>query len=221
MAELNKARVNFKHYGLVPNEADAARLLGYAEQFFEVASPLFFSCDFASVSLADLITSPLVRERVKAAEVADRNGDIAEALGASAEAVELSQGALLHLLQPRASGFLPSELRSLLGWKGELDFQRYMQDQMASANKTSLALALSLNVHDLTRFKMIVPSVQQLVGGKFVRHLWRDTVSLTADDATFAVTFATRFALAVDARMPTANQGQALAQDGEDPLASL
>src|SRR5579859_4636461 len=43
MAELNKARVNFKHYGLIPSESDTARLLGYAEQFFEAATPQFFS----------------------------------------------------------------------------------------------------------------------------------------------------------------------------------
>ncbi|WP_325099427.1 hypothetical protein [Burkholderia contaminans] len=51
MSELNKARVNFKHYGLVPNEVDAARLLGYAAQFFETGTPQFFQCEFANISL--------------------------------------------------------------------------------------------------------------------------------------------------------------------------
>jgi hypothetical protein len=219
MAELNKARVNFKHYGLIPSVADVARLLGYAEQFFEVATPQFFSCDFAGISLADLITSPVVRQRVKAAELAAKGGDIAEALGASAEAVELAGSALLGMLQPYSSVSLPRELKAILSGNGESQFKNYMKAQMDRANGTSLALALSLNLNDLVRFRMIVPSIHRLVGSRFIRHQMRDTASVSIDDAAFAVAFATHYALAIDARMPTANPAQV--QEGEDPLARM
>ncbi|MBP0611040.1 MULTISPECIES: hypothetical protein [Burkholderia] len=220
MSELNKARVNFKHYGLVPNEVDAARLLGYAAQFFETGTPQFFQCEFANISLADLITSPEVRQKVKAAELAEREGDISEALGASAEAVELSALALLSRLQPREAGFLPKSLKNILGWDGESEFKRYIGDQFERANRASLTLALSLNMNDLVRFRMLVPSVHKMCGGNFVRHQrTHSSAAPTADDAIFAVAFATRYALAVDARMPT--DRRALPQEGEDPLANL
>ncbi|MCA8115575.1 hypothetical protein [Burkholderia cepacia] len=219
MSELNKARVNFKHYGLVPNEADAARLLGYAAQFFETATPQFFVYEFTNISLADLITSLEVRQKVKAAELAEREGDISEALGSSAEAVELAASALLNRLQPRDIGFLPRALKDLLGWDGESQFTRYMGEQFEKANRASLALALSLNLNDLVRFRMLVPFVRRLVGGNMSRQQMHDESAFTIDDATFAVAFATRYALAVDARMPT-DRG-AWPQEGEDPLANL
>ncbi|MCA7892071.1 hypothetical protein [Burkholderia cepacia] len=219
MSELNKARVNFKHYGLVPSELDAARLLGYAEQFFEIGTPQFFSREFDSISLADLITSPEMRRKVKDAELAENEGDIDEALGASAEAVEIATSALLNRLQPREDWLLPRELQAALGRDGESQFKQYVSIQLERASRASLALALSLNLNDLVRFGMIVPSVRRVGNGRFIRHQMHDNSSLTADDAAFAVAFATRYALAVDARMPT--DKQALPKEGEDPLANL
>ncbi|MDN7877766.1 hypothetical protein [Burkholderia aenigmatica] len=219
MLELNKARVNFKHYGLVPSDSDAARLLGYAEQFFEEATPQFFSCEFSNVSLSDLITLPEARQKVKAAELAESQGDIGEALGASAEAVEIAASELLRRLQPPEVMFLPNELRAVLGLNGERQFENFIASQFDRANRASLALALSLNLNDLARFRGIVPSVQRLFGGKFSRHQWRDASWFTADDATFAVAFATHYALAVDARMPTDRGAQS--QENGDPLADL
>lgn len=219
MSELNKARVSFKHYGLMPNEADAARLIGYAAQFFETATTQFFQREFASISLADLITSIEVRKKVKAAEMAERAGDISEALGSSAEAVELAAIALLSRVQPRETGFLPRTLRNVLGHDGESEFKRYIDDQLERASRASLALMLSLNMNDLVRFRGLVPIVRRIYGGKMIRQQMHDEATFTTDDAAFAVAFATRYALAVDARMPT--DRASWIQEGEDPLASL
>ncbi|CAN7806437.1 hypothetical protein LJR267_010724 [Paraburkholderia hospita] len=219
IAELNKARVNFKHYGLIPSEADAIRLLGYVEQFFEVATPQFFSRDFSSISLSDLITSPEVRDRIKQAEAAEREGDTAEALGASAEAVELAAGALLARLQPDIPSHLPTRLERALGSDATWEFSRYMRSQLEAANRVSLTLALSLNLNELLRFNMIVPSVRRLVGGNFSRHQWQDRAKLGSTDAAFAIAFAQRYALAVDARMPS--QKSSGSDDSVDPLSNF
>lgn len=203
LIDLNKARVNFKHYGLIPNEADAVRLLGYTEQFFEVATPQFFSCEFSSVSLSDLITSPEVKDKLKRAELAEKDGDIGEALGASAEAVELAASALVARLQLRGPEIIPTQLLESLGQQGAFELARYMRSYLETANRSALTLALSLDLNEVLRFKATVPSLLWLGDGEFVRNQRVDVEKLSISDATFAVGFATRYALAVDARMPT------------------
>ncbi|WP_321808873.1 hypothetical protein [Burkholderia sp. BCC1993] len=203
MTDLNKARVNFKHYGLVPSAADAVRLLGYVDQFFEVATPQFFSCEFSSVSLSDLITSPEVRAKIKSAELAEKEGDIAEALATSAEAVELAASALIKRLQPGGPDVIPSQLVGALGQHGAGELARYMHYHLEGANRSALTLALPLNLNDVLRFKATVPSLIRLGDGAFARNQRVGTETLSIADATFAVSFATRYALAIDSRMPT------------------
>lgn len=218
MSELNKARVNFKHYGLVPSELDAVRLVGYAEQFFEIATPPFFDCTFSDITLSDLVTSKDVRERLKIAEREQEAGNVDEALGAAAEAVELAATALLNLLQPFRNRSIPGELRSALGI-GARNFEVYLGSEFDRTNRMALDLALNLNVNDLSKFRRMVPYLHNLIDKRFARHYRRGPGLCSIDDAEFVVSFATRYALAVDARMPT--DSSAWPQEGEDPLVSL
>ena len=61
LADLNKARVNFKHYGLLPHALDAVKLVGYGQAFMETAVPLL-GLDVAGVSRIHLIDAVPVRE---------------------------------------------------------------------------------------------------------------------------------------------------------------
>jgi hypothetical protein len=60
LIELNKARVNFKHYGLSPERSDAERLVGYVSQFFDEATPRFFGTSFEDISLADTLSGAVL-----------------------------------------------------------------------------------------------------------------------------------------------------------------
>lgn len=66
--ELNKARVNFKHYGNLPAIEEGARLEQYAESFLLWASDRYLSTDFRSVSLSALIKDPEIRTEIETAE---------------------------------------------------------------------------------------------------------------------------------------------------------
>ena len=66
--ELNKARINFKHYGNLPDCSEAKKFRAYAEEFLILSYQLFFDVGFEDVSLVDLVHYPDVRARLKCAE---------------------------------------------------------------------------------------------------------------------------------------------------------
>jgi hypothetical protein len=51
MVELNKARVNFKHFGNMPAPTDAIKFLGYTDDFLRESTKLFFNLDYEDISL--------------------------------------------------------------------------------------------------------------------------------------------------------------------------
>lgn len=68
MIELNKARVNFKHYGNLPDKSEAAKHKGYTEEFLRVSFEKFFDKDFDSISLSELVPFPNIRTVIVSAE---------------------------------------------------------------------------------------------------------------------------------------------------------
>ena len=70
MLELNKARVNFKHYGNLPDISEAKKFKGYTEEFLRVSFNDFFNSDFDSISLSQLIPFDDIRVFVESAEKA-------------------------------------------------------------------------------------------------------------------------------------------------------
>ncbi|MBN3857965.1 hypothetical protein G3N59_31730 [Paraburkholderia sp. Ac-20340] len=107
LIELNKARVNFKHYGLVPDKTDARRMLAHVEDFFDVAAERFFNVRFSELSITDLVISSAVRERLNLAHEGLREGEVEKALGHSAESVVVASGELIALLSARSSSWGP------------------------------------------------------------------------------------------------------------------
>jgi len=68
MIEMNKARVNFKHYGNLPDPSEALKFLAYTEEFLRTSMELFFNTKFGDVSFADLINNVQVKDKIKKAE---------------------------------------------------------------------------------------------------------------------------------------------------------
>ncbi|MGF6699565.1 hypothetical protein OKW38_004177 [Paraburkholderia sp. MM5496-R1] len=208
LIELNKARVNFKHYGLIPDKTDARRMLGYAQDFFDIAAERFFGVRFSDISITDLVTSTAVRERLKLAERGLLEEELEAAFGHSAEAVDIATGELIVLLSRRRNTMsLSSGLRyDDPAARLVRDIERYVDGTASRSERISLMLALAINVNDLIRFESVVPIVHRMMAGNFTWDRMRDASHLTAADATFAVNFATTFALAVQSRMPHATE---------------
>lgn len=209
LIDLNKARVNFKHYGLIPNKTDARRLLGYVADFFDEASVRFFNIRFSDISASDLVTSQEVRERLKKAEQALRDEELEQSLGYSAEAVEVATQELIRPLSRRShmggSGFSTGST-DVLGRRFYDDLERYVYGVAADADRMAVMLALSVNLNDLARFENVVPIVSRMFGGPYTWERMNDATGLNASDAAFAVNFATKFALSAQSRLTSTDR---------------
>ncbi|NPT54348.1 hypothetical protein [Paraburkholderia elongata] len=207
LIELNKARVNFKHYGLIPDKADSRRLLGYVGDFFDVAAKRFFDVRFSELSVADLVTSTAVRNRLKDAERSLQEEDLEKVFGYSAEAVEVATGELIALLYSRSHRWSPSSSAGLddAAIRFARELEGYLDDAAAGSERMTIMLALAVNISELVRFESVVPVMHRMIGGHYKWERMQDASALTISDAAFAVDFATKFALSVQGRMSPAD----------------
>ncbi|MFC6946040.1 hypothetical protein ACFQI9_15040 [Paraburkholderia dipogonis] len=198
--------MNFKHYGLSPNQMDAVRLVEYVKQFLDLAIEQFFALTFANISLANLISFDVVKFKIKAAEEALRREDFEEVCGLCAEAFEISAARILSSVKYRGGAQMligiPLSVYDAIGEEASNDLKRYVEKLTASSNRVSLMLALSLDVNELHLFEGLVPGIVQKRDGTLKRTPWLGIGPFTPEDFSFAVDFATRFAVAVDARVP-------------------
>jgi hypothetical protein len=73
--QLNKARVNFKHYGNLPDISEAKKFKEYTEEFLQLSFNDFFETDFDSISLSQLIPFDDIKSSITCSEkaLADEN----------------------------------------------------------------------------------------------------------------------------------------------------
>ncbi|WP_427311032.1 hypothetical protein [Cupriavidus sp. H39] len=202
LTDLNKARVNFKHYGLYPDRTDARQLLEYASDFFGAATQRFFGQDFEGISLGDLVQASDIRERLHAATEAARRGESDEALGLAAEAVDLSVLALLDVLPNSARySFLPDivqhDRKTEQAWR---DLPKHIDRNITALRRMAVTVSLPIDLAALQRFNEFVPGLQRVLSGTYYRSK-RNSEAPSPDDVDFCIRFATDFALAVEARL--------------------
>ncbi|WP_175145423.1 hypothetical protein [Paraburkholderia phenoliruptrix] len=205
LLELNKARVNFKHYGLSPERLDAGRLVSYVSHFFDEATPRFFGTSFESISLADLLADAAIRDRLKAANEALTDENFTEAMGLSAEVVELASASVMTSLNPSGAlhpSLMSTRLKATLGAEVVDDLSRYITGLVKESNRAALMLALPVDVKHASRFEVLAPPVWVFRGdASYQKQLMVPAEFHTAENARFCVSFATEVSLAVDARM--------------------
>lgn len=68
MQKLNKARVGFKHYGIIPSKPDIESFKIFTQSFLEENYFKFFDIDFNKVSLVDLIENERSQKHLKESE---------------------------------------------------------------------------------------------------------------------------------------------------------
>jgi hypothetical protein len=88
MAELNVARVGFKHQGVSPAVAEAEKQRVAAHRFLVEVAQDFFGVDFDDISEADLIVTAEIRLALKNAESALTSSDPSKSLECCREALD-------------------------------------------------------------------------------------------------------------------------------------
>lgn len=153
--QLNKARVNFKHFGLEPKEQDARKFRRDLETFFPVALRQFFRIGFEDVSLINIIGHRRTQNHLHRAENLIEQEDYQ---GAVTECAIAYAAYRLHVKSERYHGFdldtfghfRRSEMKGLLDAVKRAFEQQ--QDQID-------VLMDGLNPADFKRFERLTPQV--------------------------------------------------------------
>jgi hypothetical protein len=198
MDRLNRARVNFKHHGNLPNAQDMEDFRATAATFFEDSTPLLFGVKFDEVSLVDLVEHKEAREQLQEAHRC-WNTNAADPSVQNCLAL-----ALAHLLSGYqrdardgswtsfvtiAPSMSPLSTSRLRGQDKELaKFLERTSDSIDSLNAAVSIMALGLDYRRYTRFRTLTPTVSWAKGGP-ASYRWPRSLPLKAEDFQFATDF--------------------------------
>jgi hypothetical protein len=200
MLELNKARVNFKHYGNSPAGSDATKFLAYTEEFLRETTRAFFDKEFDEISLADLIKNPEIKKYIKEAEKHISEGNFKESVTACAMAEYIIMGQLAMVI-PRVDTNIKS-IGKIFGRERASDVNRifdYLTKYLENLRNVSLICLLGLNLKEYVKYARIKPGIIQTMDGKF--HEYHHKPNYSEDDAKFSVKYVTNQAITTQEKM--------------------
>lgn len=195
--QLNRARVNFKHFGLEPKPEDIKKFRGDLEGFFPNALSLFLGVEFHELSLVQLLRHRRSANWLHKAEQALVSDMLEEAARCSAVAFQLAR----RRFKPHHERLdLERSVRPPLG---EVTSERsYPPTMTVLARKVEATvegireqldiLSDGTSLSDYTKFRRLTPEVRlSPVGTMWDNHGRRSEMApLEAESALFCVTFA-------------------------------
>lgn len=176
--ELNKARVNFKHYGNLPDASEAKKHRTYAEEFLFQSSMDFLGENLFDASLTKLVPLADVREHLTLAEDFLKKDEIDECLAELAKAKTL--------LFRQVSQFFPEPDRNLTDGDKVLSapFQfrhvhlfSYISEYLGRLRESVITLAFGIQVKDYLFLTATLPYAAQFVAGNWSINKRRSMVS--------------------------------------------
>lgn len=195
MLELNKARVYFKHYGILPDVSEGRKFSTYAEDFLRETMELFFDKDFDEISLADLIQDAGIRKVVKEAEKSNSDGDFDACMVACAKADQMISKKVRSIIPELPHGFtdfgmlFDRERASMArSWVQVLD------SYLRGLRHFSIATTMNIKLPDYVRFHAVVPDATEFMDGS-----WRFQSKRKAskNNADFCLNYVIKYAFSV------------------------
>ncbi len=186
MLELNKVRVAFKHYGIVPDVKDVDRLSVHAEEFLRNTMHMFFGQEFDRITMADIIEAAKVRNQIKISEQHLAEGDFKEVAKACAIAE--------HYILAQFENIIPdfSLHRLEAGTDNEREIKRALS-AFYNMRKSCLLMLSGGNIGPYLRFRHFAPRVQEALSGHIL--VSGAPPEMKKEDAEFCLKYATDYAL--------------------------
>ena len=186
--QINKARINFKHFGLEPRYEDVYKFSCDLEGFFPAVLTSFLNIDFYSISLTNLIGHTRTENFLNDAERFIGEGKYKDSISASTVALKIFSSH--YEIEPR--GYRPNPFlrfktddRELERWAKNID--QIIQDQRSQLD----LIMLGINLADYRRFKRYAPIVHLTMAGTFeiVHGGFGNPVEPTKENALFCHRF--------------------------------
>lgn len=190
LLQLNKARVNFKHYGLSPVSEDVQKFRRDLDLFLPESTRLFFNLDYYQVSLADVILKHRVRNYLKKAEKELEVENYKESIQATAIALQLIFLKAIEYDHPtRGLNLRASSHR-------DRNFDEIVSVLEDHENQLNM-LTYGINLAEYHRFKGYVPHVNISDTGRIMEVVYEYSVDDSFDVALFCLRFVIETALLV------------------------
>ena len=164
MLELNKARVNFKHYGNLPDPSEARKFRTYTEDFLTLTMEGYCSISFDSLTLVELITFSDVKGCLREAESFLSEGDTERALQEVSKAKKM--------LLSKFHGYFPevdrnlSKADELIGARHSGPF-KFISKYLERNRESSIITMLGIPLKDYVLTQRVLPSAVQMMAGNW------------------------------------------------------
>lgn len=204
--QLNKARINFKHFGLEPKHEDVIKFRRDLEGFFPNVFKLFLDVDFHLISLANLIEHRRTENFLNKAEKLIQDRNYRDSICSSAIAFAIFNSH--YNKEPENYGRDP--FRRIK----DTDLQRWVEgiEELVLDQQAQLNLIMNgINLANYRRFQRCVPVVQLSVAGTYsVFYLWdRGQMEPSLENALFCYNFVIDAILLMKAnKLPSRYPGQ-------------
>jgi hypothetical protein len=168
LLELNKARVSFKHYGILPATNDARKYQAYVEDFLRTSTLEHFKVNFDDLSLVDLVADTAIRDQLKLAEAQIESDKVREATEELAKAKTLIFNRLQKFIPKVDSHLSDSDklLNSIGGVHGARTFN-YISAYLGILRESCLVAILQLPLDDYSFVQNYLPSAKQAMTGRW------------------------------------------------------
>jgi len=206
MEKLNKARVDFKHYGNPPSKSTIEDFRESVRSFFQENTPLVFDVKFSDISLIELVECKATKESLEKAQEYLREEKTEDSL----DMVALAFTQLIDDYEDRKRGrfgrspfFFGKSMSFMssffMGINGELG--RYIdnvKESIESLQESVKILSLGLDYRRYARFRLLTPFVLKL-GEKYqIQRIKRGSAgSPNAEDIQFCIDFVIESAMAL------------------------
>ncbi len=184
--QLNKARVNFKHFGLSPTREDGTKLAADAASFFRTAFVVYFAVPFDSVTLHSLVGHRRTQNWLKKAEDALEARNYEDSITASAGALAIFRRSLAR----DHTGLNLDEFRSLSTPEHKRIVEKVEKELRHLQEQIDLVFE-GVNLPDYRKFRRYAPHVRL----SDARTLWfypvvtNERSTIGRDEAAFGYRF--------------------------------
>lgn len=188
MEKLNKARVDFKHYGNPPSKSSIEDFRASATNFFEENTSIVFNVDFSDISLIELVECETARRSLEEAQEKINENKIEDSL----DKVAL---AFAHLIDDYESRKRDEYGRSPFSLDKPLGFDDVTRSIEAFQDAVKI-LSLGLDYRRYAKFKLLTPIVLRIPGGNYQIQRVRQNIK-TKEDVQFCIDFVIESAIAL------------------------
>ena len=202
MEAINRARVAFKHYGIMPSKADIESFRASTLLFLKDNTLPLFGIQFEDVSLLELVTYKRTRDSLTKAR-SELKKDFVQSLILSSLAFQQLIDEFESSKKDRfgRSPFFFGEPMTFLGsfntglagsrvkeMKNLGQFVDKTKQSIESLSEAMKIVSLDLDFKRYTKFKLLTPIIRKNLKGEYSTH-WVRNFQPTKDDAEFAIAF--------------------------------